>query len=123
MVVECKSPTITDLMDEAIEQLKRYSNRRGEKEGNERLFWYNLFMVAADKEHFVEWKGSYPYALSYIDPQESITSQELLIQEMLSKENLLDILHTFMLFKEETGKGFIKIVPRFQQLKAVKEDS
>jgi len=50
VVVECKSPTITDPMGEAIEQLKRYSNRRGKKEGNEKLFWYNLFMVATFRQ-------------------------------------------------------------------------
>ena len=133
VVVECKSPTITDPMGEAIEQLKRYSNRRGEKEGNEKLFWYNLFMVAtfrqkakygtitANEEHFVEWKDPYPYSLSDIDPLGNITSQEILIQGMLSKNNLLEILHTFTLFKEETGKGFIKVVPRYQQFRAVKK--
>ncbi len=133
VVVECKSPTITDPMGEAIEQLKRYSNRRGEKEGNEKLFWYNLFMVAtfrqkakygtitANEEHFVEWKDPYPYSLSDIDPLGNITSQEILIQGMLSKDNLLEILHTFTLFKEEPGKGFIKVVPRYQQFRAVKK--
>ncbi len=133
VVVECKSPTITDPMGEAIEQLRRYSNRRGEKEGNEKLFWYNLFMVAtfrqkakygtitANEEHFVEWKDPYPYSLSDIDPSGNITSQEILIQGMLSKDNLLEILHTFTLFKEETGKGFIKVVPRYQQFRAVKK--
>ena len=133
VVVECKSPTITDPMGEAIEQLRRYSNRRGEKEGNEKLFWYNLFMVAtfrqkakygtitANEEHFVEWKDPYPYSLSDIDPLGNITSQEILIQGILSKDNLLEILHTFTLFKEETGKGFIKVVPRYQQFRAVKK--
>ncbi len=133
VVAECKSSAITDPMGEAIEQLKRYSNRRGEKEGNEKLFWYNLFMVAtfrqkakygtitANEEHFVEWKDPYPYSLSDIDPLGNITSQEILIQGMLSKDNLLEILHTFTLFKEETGKGFIKVVPRYQQFRAVKK--
>lgn len=133
VVVECKSPSINDPLGEALEQLKRYSNRRGEKEGNEKLFWYNLFMVAtfrqkavygtitAEEEHFVEWKDPYPYSLSDISPEGSITSQELLIQGMLSKENLLDILHNFTILKDEVGKGFIKVVPRYQQFRAVKK--
>jgi len=33
VVVECKSPAISDPVAEAIVQLMRYSNRRGEKEG------------------------------------------------------------------------------------------
>ncbi len=131
VVVECKSPTISDPITEAIEQLMRYSNRRGEKEGNEKLFWYNLFTIAAcnqiakygsitaEYEHFVEWKDPYPYSLSDIG-EKVITSQQVLIQGMLSKNNLLEILHTFTIFKEDS-KGMIKIVPRYQQFRAVKK--
>lgn len=133
IVVECKSPAIADPIGEAIEQLMRYSNRRGAKEGNEKLFWYNLFMIAtsrqkakygtitAEYEHFVEWKDPYPYSLSDIDPEKNITSQDVLVQGMLSKENLLDILHNFTLFKEDPEKGVIKIVPRYHQFRAVKK--
>jgi len=133
VVVECKSPTIADPIGEAITQLMRYSNRRGAKEGNERLFWYNLFTVAtsnqiakyatitAEEEHFVEWKDPYPYSLSDISKDRIITSQEVLIQGMLSKENLIEILHTFTIFQERTGGGIIKIVPRYQQFRAVKK--
>jgi|Deesub1362B_J571_1020462.scaffolds.fasta_scaffold02639_2 type I restriction enzyme R subunit len=134
VVVECKSPAIADPITEAITQLMRYSNRRGEKEGNEKLFWYNLFMVAtsnqvakhgtitAEYEHFVEWKDPYPFSLSDIDENKtSITSQQVLIQGMLSKDNLLDILHTFTLFKEDSKGGIIKVVPRYQQFRAVKK--
>jgi len=132
IVVECKSPTITDPVNEAITQLMRYSNRRGMKEGNERLFWYNLFMVAtsnqvakygtvtSDYEHFVEWKDPYPYSLSDIR-SDIVTSQQVLIQGILSKENLLEILHNFTLFKEDSKGGMIKVVPRYQQFRAVKK--
>ena len=133
VVVECKSPAIADPITEAIIQLMRYSNRRGVKEGNEKLFWYNLFMVAtsnqvakygtitSEYEHFVEWKDPYPYTLSDISPDRSVTSQQVLIQGMLTRENLLDILHTFTLFKEDPRGGIIKIVPRYQQFRAVKK--
>ena len=50
VVVECKSPAIADPVGEAITQLMRYSNRRGIKEGNEKLFWYNLFMIATSNQ-------------------------------------------------------------------------
>ena len=68
VVIECKSPTVSDPINEAITQLMRYSNKRGAKEGNEKLFYYNLFMIAtskqiakygtitAESEHFYEWK-------------------------------------------------------------------
>jgi len=134
VVVECKSPAISDPVAEAIVQLMRYSNRRGEKEGNEKLFWYNLFSIAtsnqkakygtitSEYEHFYEWKDPYPYSFSDIDPDaRSITAQQILIQGMLSKYNLLDILHNFTLFKETPKGNQIKVVPRYQQYRAVKK--
>lgn len=133
VVVECKSPAISDPIGEAITQLMRYSNRRGVKEGNEKLFWYNLFMIAtsnqtakhgtitAEYEHFVEWKDPYPYALSDISTQGNITSQQVLVQGMLSKNNLLDLLHTFTIFKEDSKGGVAKVVARYQQFRAVKK--
>jgi type I restriction enzyme R subunit len=129
VVVECKSPSRADPIGEAIEQIFRYSNRRGEKEGNEKLFWYNLFSVVtarytakygtitSDYEHFVEWKDPYPYSLSDIDPTATtITSQQVLVQGMLNKNTLIELLHTFTIFKDN-----VKIVPRYQQYRAVKK--
>src|SRR5690606_8732279 len=49
VVIECKSPTATDPIEEAITQLLRYSNQRewvDEDEGVERLFYYNQLMIA-----------------------------------------------------------------------------
>jgi type I restriction enzyme R subunit len=133
IVIECKSPAITDPITEAITQLMRYSNRRGVKEGNEKLFWFNLFTIAtsnqvakhgsitSEYEHFVEWKDPYPYSLSDISPDRNITSQQVLIQGMLTKEIFLDILHTFTVFKEGSKGNIIKIVVRYQQFRAVKK--
>ncbi|QSZ27626.1 type I restriction endonuclease subunit R [Aceticella autotrophica] len=132
IVVECKSPAIADPISEAILQLMRYSNRRGAIEGNERLFWYNIFNVAtsiqvakygtitSEYEHFVEWKDPYPYSLSEIG-EGNITSQQVLVQGMLSKENLLDILHTYTIFKEDSKGKVVKIVARYQQFRAAKK--
>ena len=133
VVVECKSPATSDPINEAITQLMRYSNRRETKEGNEKLFWYNLFMIAtsnqvakygtitSDYEHFYEWKDPYPYSLSDISQDKTITSQDLLVQGMLSKNNLLDILHIFTLFVEDPKGGIKKVAPRYQQFRAVKK--
>jgi len=134
VVIECKSPTISDPINEAINQLMRYSNKRGAREGNEKLFYYNLFMIAtskqiakygtitAESEHFYEWKDPYPYSISDINPDKStVTSQEVLVQGVLSKNNLLDIIHTFTLFVDDPKGGIIKIVPRYQQFRAVKK--
>ena len=133
VVVECKSPVIADPMNEAFIQLLRYQSRRGEKEGNEKLFWYNLFMVITSSqearcgtitsgyEHFVEWKDPYPYCLSDIRENKNISSQQILIQGMLSQKNLLDILHIFTLFKKSSDGGVSKIVSRYQQFRTVKK--
>jgi type I restriction enzyme R subunit len=132
VVVECKSPSRADPIGEAITDLLDYSNRSnrsGRKGGNEKLFWYNLFSVAttrytakygtitSDYEHFVEWKDPYPYALSDIDPTATtITSQQILVQGMLNKNTLIELLHTFTIFKDN-----IRVVPRYQQYRAVKK--
>ena len=134
VVIECKLPKVADPINEAITQLMRYSNRRGEKEGNEKLFWYNLFMIVtsnqvaklgtitSEYEHFNEWKDPYPYTLSDISANKTITSQDVLVQGTLTKGNLLDILRIFTLFVEDPkGTGVIKIAPRYQQFRTVKK--
>ncbi|RCK75113.1 MAG: Type I restriction-modification system, restriction subunit R [Ignavibacteriae bacterium] len=134
VVVECKSPAIADPVNEAITQLMRYSNRRGEKEGNEKIFWYNLFTIAtsnqmaklgtitSEYDHFNEWKDPYPYNLSDISKEKTITGQDVLVQGTLTKGNLLDILRIFTLFVEDPkGMGVIKIAPRYQQFRTVKK--
>lgn len=133
IVVECKSLAIADPIFEAITQLMRYSNRRGGREGNEKLFWYNLFMIATSRqtakygtitseyEHFVEWKDPYPFSLSDASLEKIVTSQDVLAQGMLSKNNLIDLLHTFTIFKEDPKSGMIKVVARYQQFRAVKK--
>jgi len=132
-IVECKSPYIADPIGEAVIQFMRYSNRRGEKDGNEGLFWYNQIMIATNRqtarystitgefEHFVEWKDPYPFKLSDIDTEgsESVNSQHVLVQGMLAKDNFLDIVRSFTIFQENTKGRLIKIAPRYQQYRTV----
>jgi type I restriction enzyme R subunit len=136
-VVECKSPLIADPMSEAITQLMRYANRRdpGEKEGNEKLFWYNQVQVATYRhkacystvtgefEHFVEWKDPYPCTLADIETEgvEVVNSQQVLIQGMFNRENLLDILHSFIVFGTDDKGRVIKIAPRYQQYRTARK--
>ena len=133
VVIECKSPYIADPIGEAVIQILRYSNRRGEKEGNEKLFWYNQLVIVTsrqscrystitgDFEHFVEWKDPYPFSLSDIETEgsESVNSQQVLIQGMLSKQNFLDIIRCFTIFQENAKGKLIKIVSRYQQYRTV----
>lgn len=130
IVVECKCPTAIDVeaMEEGITQLKRYSNTREdvrEREGNERLFWYNQIMISttfeearagtitSEYDHYLEWKDTYPKKL---DP--GLRSQEKLIIGALTKEHLLDIIRNFAVF-QDTEKGRVKLVGRYHQFRAV----
>jgi type I restriction enzyme R subunit len=138
VVIECKSPTATDPIQEGITQLLRYSNQRDDvraDEGVERLFHYNQFMVTtswykarvgtigASYEHYLEWKDTSPVPMAEVTNAlgiERLTSQQILVAGMLRKEHLLDIVRNFTLFKQSDGKT-IKIVARYQQFRAVQE--
>ena len=137
VVIECKSPYVTDPMAEGINQLRRYANQRdlGAPEGNEQLFWTNQFVVStygdrarvgtftAGADHYLEWRDSAPMsrddlAQSLGKPAWQLSGQELLVAGMLSPANLLDIVRHFTLFTEAGGKR-VKIVARYQQYRAV----
>jgi type I restriction enzyme R subunit len=137
VVIECKSPYVTDPMAEGINQLRRYSNQRnlGAPEGNEQLFWTNQFVVSTygDKarvgtftsgpEHYLEWKDAAPLsrdelAAHLAKPVADLTGQELLVAGMLTPVNLLNIVRHFTLFAEMNGRR-IKLVARYQQYRAV----
>jgi type I restriction enzyme R subunit len=118
-------------------------------EGAEKLFHYNQLMIAASRgraaagtiganyEHYVEWKDVTPADLTPQPPslrgkgendspllrgegqgERSLNSRQMLIAGMLHPANLLDILRNFTLFKTSGGRT-IKLVPRYQQYRAV----
>lgn len=134
VLIECKSAYLPDPMGEAIEQLMRYQNRRGdEPEGNPKLFWYNQLLVATSKqicryasitgefEHFIEWKDPYPFSLNDIETEgsEAVTSQQIFVQGVCERKNLLNIIQSFIVF-QDIGKGkIIKVTPRYQQFRTV----
>ncbi|AFY47533.1 type I site-specific deoxyribonuclease, HsdR family [Nostoc sp. PCC 7524] len=135
VVIECKSPNLDNPITEAIQDLLKYSNQRGssQPEGAEKLFHYNLLMIAASRgraaagtiganyEHYVEWKDTIPSPQGEIAAQlgvSELNSRQTLIAGMLNPANLIDILHNFTLFKTSGGRT-IKIVPRYQQYRAV----
>ncbi|ORC20132.1 type I restriction endonuclease subunit R [Rhodococcus qingshengii] len=139
VVIECKSPYITDPMTEGINQLRRYANQRdlGTPEGNERLFWTNQFVVStygdrarvgtftSGAEHFLEWKDPAPLSRDQLanqlgKPAAELTGQELLVAGMLTPANLLDIVRHYTLFTEASGRR-IKLVARYQQFRAVRK--
>lgn len=136
VVVECKSPKLSNPMEEGITQLLRYSNQRqevDEEEGCERLFYYNQFLISTCRqearfatvgtgyEHYMEWKDTSPVPMSIIAEElgkKELKSQEVLIAGMLRKGHLLDIVRNFILFDEKEGKQS-KMLCRYQQFRAV----
>ncbi|BDI30542.1 type I restriction enzyme [Capsulimonas corticalis] len=136
VVIECKSPSITNPIEAGITQLLRYSNQRdSDDEGAERLFHYSQLLVStffdearvgtvgAGYEHFLEWKDTYPAPTAQVVTDMGISrlsSQQMLGEGMLSPNNLLNIVKNFMVFSEAGGK-VIKIAPRYQQYRAVEK--
>lgn len=138
VVVECKSPSITDPIGEGLDQLLRYSNNRywiDEDEGIEDLFLFNQLMVVssfyqarlgtlgAHHEHYLEWKDVAPQTREEVARElakapDNLKSQELLAAGALRPANLVDILRSFILFKTDDG-NLIKVAPRYQQFRAV----
>ena len=135
VVVECKSPKVKDALAEAIDQLMRYSEQRGDKgEGNQSLFYFNQFVVATCRQeakfgtitthtekYFYRWADPYPRTLDDLDHgQGAPNDQQRLVAGMLDRRNLLDLIRTFTLFTTNDKGQTIKIVGRYQQFRAVK---
>lgn len=138
-VLECKSPFKDGNSNENIgkydgyEQLKRYMNLRDANyiEGAERLFYTNFITgilnkytsfigtISSGYKHYVQWKDAYPLENTKVSDYKE-TPQNILLQGVFKKENLLDIMQNFIVYdldKENSVK--IKKVCRYQQFRAV----
>nr|QNO44323.1 hypothetical protein JKAPHALJ_00010 [Methanosarcinales archaeon ANME-2c ERB4]QNO46494.1 hypothetical protein PAACNKLE_00030 [Methanosarcinales archaeon ANME-2c ERB4] len=135
VVVECKSPKVKEHIPEAIDQMLRYSEQRGEvKEGSPPLFYYNQFIVATCRQralfgtitthiekYFYRWSDPYPRTLDDLEHGATAPNdQQRLVAGMLDQENLLAIIRSFTLFGTNEKNQTIKIVGRYQQFRAVK---
>lgn len=140
VVIEAKDGNVftANPMAEARSQLWRYSNQREEtkaaglREGEEGLFHFNQFMIATtgdeaefgtitalDEKYYFAWKSIYPEEYGkFTPPLGKERQQETLIQGMLAKSTLLDIVRNFILFMQ-VGGSTIKVAPRYQQYRAV----
>jgi len=139
VVLECKSPFIEEAelelrgKYEAFVQLKRYANQRESRlpEGAPRLFYTNFFTGILNKYHaylgtlsssyqdYLEWKDPYPFKISDIENHKDF-GQNIFLQGLLHKENLLDIMRNFILFEGDSKSGKkVKKICRYQQYRAV----
>jgi len=106
VVVEAKSPYLATPMEDAVNQLQRYANRRHDlgivnlNEGNEQLFRYAQFLLATCGEqarvgtfsslavHYLEWKDTSPVPMTDVAAEldkdtSALSSQEKLVAGML----------------------------------------
>ncbi len=137
VVLECKSPLLEKSKNEntgkkeAFEQLRRYMNERDSNilEGNPRLFYTNFFTgilnkyhayvgtISSKYNHYLEWKDAYPVKRDKVQGVED-SGQNLFLQGLLEKNNLLDVMRNFLLFETDNGVT-IKKICRYQQFRAV----
>ena len=135
VVVEAKSSKVKEPIPEAIDQLMRYSEQRGDTgEGNKELFFYNQFIVTTCRteakfgtitthipKHFYRWTDPYPKSLNDLNHgKSSPNDQQRLVAGMLDPRNLLDLIRVFTVFKTDDKGRKIKVVGRYQQFRAVK---
>lgn len=135
VVVEAKSSKVKEPIPEAIDQLMRYSEQRGDTgEGNKELFFYNQFLITTCRteakfgtittkipKHFYRWTDPYPKTLNDLaHGKSSPNDQQRLVAGMLERRNLLDIIRVFTVFSTNDKGQKIKIVGRYQQFRAVK---
>ena len=133
VVVECKDVNQMEAnpMSEAFKQLMRYSEQREEtkaaglKEGAPRLFHANQLIIrttgeqcefgtitSTKEEFFNPWRDIHPQEYrTFESPLGKERPQETLIQGMLPKETLLDIVRNCTLFMD-AGQSRIKIACR-----------
>ena len=75
--------------------------------------------LATDEEFFFQWKDIFPEKYrQFTPPLGHVREQETLIQGMLPKETLLDLVRTCTVFMD-VGKVRAKIFARYQQYRAV----
>jgi type I restriction enzyme R subunit len=135
VVVEAKSSKVKEPIPEAIDQLLRYSEQRGDTgEGNKELFYYNQLIITTCRteakfgtittgieKHFYRWTDPYPRTLNDLEHgQSSPNDQQRLVAGMLDLRNLLDIIQVFTVFQTDDKGKKIKVVGRYQQFRAVK---
>ncbi|MEA3485853.1 MAG: HsdR family type I site-specific deoxyribonuclease [Candidatus Aerophobetes bacterium] len=134
-VVEAKDFDVAEPLSEAYLQVTRYANTReddyGFKEGEERLFHYNIFSIithgkearvgtiSAEFDFYNNWVDIFPEEYKTVEFPPDEERQEVLIHGMLNKEILIDLLKHYTLFIEIKKGTEVKIVARYNQYRAV----
>jgi type I restriction enzyme, R subunit len=137
-LVECKKPGSTEAMAEAIRQHLRYADRRNSiaPEGNPRLFHTMQLLVAtcgdgamlgsitSGPEHYAPWRDPHPLTRDELAQRlkkgrGAVSLQDVLAGVVLHPFRLLDIVHNYVTFMHTDEGKTVKVVPRYQQYRAV----
>ena len=137
-LVECKKPGTSEAMAEAIRQHLRYADRRGSiaPEGNPRLFHTMQLLVAtcgdramlgsitSGPEHYTVWRDPYPLTRDELAQRlkkrrSAVSAQDVLAGVVLHPFRLLDMVHNYVTFMQTDEGKTVKVVPRYQQYRAV----
>jgi len=129
VVIECKSPSISKPIEQAVE--KNFEKYQSLGLGYDRLFFYNHFLIAtcgtlarhgtigANVNHYARWSEAFP--LTKVDIKKKFGNdreQEVLIAGMLDKLHLLELLKNFVTY-EVIGNRKVKKIAKHQQYRVV----
>lgn len=138
-VIECKSPTIYEPINQAIDQLTRYQELKDEFKGRGAPRFFETmqiiiatcgqsakFATAATLHRFYsEWVTPYPDSLDKLHQNYTAklfgkppNPQDVLIYSLLSPQNILDMVRNFITFEIDGGRT-VKKIARYQQVIAV----
>jgi type I restriction enzyme R subunit len=130
VIIECKSPSIRNPIDEAVEKnFQRYQSRGY---GYERLVFYNHLLVAtcgilarhgsigSDLNHYARWSEAFPLSSDELQKlcKRKPREQEILIAGILNKKHLLDLLKNYVIY-EVVNNRKIKKIAKHQQYRVV----
>jgi type I restriction enzyme R subunit len=136
VLVECKRRGAP--IAEAVSQHLRYADRRNADtpEGSPRLFHTLQLLVATSGEaavlgtvsshadHYAPWRDPYPLTRDELarrmgKAEATLTQQDILTESVLHPVRLLDIVHNYVTFMTTSSGRTVKVVPRYQQYRAV----
>ena len=136
VLVECKR--LGAPIAEGVSQHLRYADQRNADipEGSPRLFHTVQLLVATSGEvavlgsvssqadHYAPWRDPYPLTRDELarrmgKAEATLTQQDILTEAVLHPVRLLDIVHNYVTFMTTSSGRTIKVVPRYQQYRAV----
>lgn len=130
VIIECKSPSIRNPIQEAVE--KNFARYQSRGHGYERLMFYNHFLIATcgilsrhgnigtSVNDYARWSEAHPFSLEDIQTlcKRKPREQEILIAGMLDKKHILDLLKNYVIYEVSNNKK-IKKIAKHQQYRVI----